>query len=229
MSYISQDDGALTSSPLDAYASDGASNTPVGGEDDQIMASLDVGISLADIPQVVAMEQGHIPPRYGATPYISKLSSLELALVKHAAASILSRSPLKEHFDLEEILGPIKVKKEKQRWGILLKLANDDKIKKKGIYQTFTLVKECVLTSLFCTGVFGVPLEVLVERKGCDSLLGATAATLRIPSLVDDIISMMRQEGTYQLSNVYFVLRLPQICPLKGYSVRVEISEGLTT
>lgn len=44
-------------------------------------------------------------------------------------------------------------------------------------------------------GVFGVPLELLVEREGADSLLGASRATLRIPSFVDDVVSAMRQMG----------------------------------
>lgn len=45
------------------------------------------------------------------------------------------------------------------------------------------------------SGVFGVPLELLVEREGADSLLGASRATLRIPSFVDDVVSAMRQMG----------------------------------
>lgn len=44
-------------------------------------------------------------------------------------------------------------------------------------------------------GVFGVPLELLVEREGADSLLGATRSTLRVPSFIDDVISAMRQMG----------------------------------
>jgi hypothetical protein len=46
-------------------------------------------------------------------------------------------------------------------------------------------------------GVFGVPLELLVEREGADSLLGASGATLRVPSFIDDVISAMRQMGQY--------------------------------
>lgn len=45
------------------------------------------------------------------------------------------------------------------------------------------------------SGVFGVPLELLVEREGSDSHLGATRATLRVPSFIDDVISAMRQMG----------------------------------
>lgn len=46
-------------------------------------------------------------------------------------------------------------------------------------------------------GVFGVPLDFLVEREGSDSLLGATRETMRVPSFIDDVISAMRQMGVY--------------------------------
>lgn len=44
-------------------------------------------------------------------------------------------------------------------------------------------------------GVFGVPLEMLVEREGADCVLGASHATLRVPSIIDDVVSAMRQMG----------------------------------
>ena len=47
----------------------------------------------------------------------------------------------------------------------------------------------------FGIGVFGVPLDLLVEREGSDSLLGATRETLRVPSFIDDVISAMKQMG----------------------------------
>jgi hypothetical protein len=40
-----------------------------------------------------------------------------------------------------------------------------------------------------------VPLELLVEREGADSDLGATGSALRVPSFIDDVISAMRQMG----------------------------------
>lgn len=46
------------------------------------------------------------------------------------------------------------------------------------------------------TGVFAIPLEVLVERNGADSMHGAGPGSLRIPSFVDDVISAMKQMGT---------------------------------
>lgn len=36
-----------------------------------------------------------------------------------------------------------------------------------------------------------------MEREGADSLLGATRATLRVPSFIDDVISAMRQMGKW--------------------------------
>jgi hypothetical protein len=44
-------------------------------------------------------------------------------------------------------------------------------------------------------GVFGIPLELLVERDGFDSTLGVTKQPLRVPSFIDDLVSAMRQMG----------------------------------
>lgn len=54
---------------------------------------------------------------------------------------------------------------------------------------------DCSYVLSLVQGVFGVPLELLVEREGADSLLGATRATIRVPSFIDDVISAMRQMG----------------------------------
>jgi hypothetical protein len=45
--------------------------------------------------------------------------------------------------------------------------------------------------------VFGVPLEVLIERNGSDSVMGSGPGSLRIPAFVDDSISAMKQMGMY--------------------------------
>ena len=58
------------------------------------------------------------------------------------------------------------------------------------------MLRLCMRKSLISLpGVFGVPLEILVEREGADSVLGASRATLRVPSFIDDVISAMRQMG----------------------------------
>ncbi|KAI0272572.1 hypothetical protein BC834DRAFT_353587 [Gloeopeniophorella convolvens] len=133
-------------------------------------------LTLADIPQLAeaaqAMEERRSLPRQNSTPFISELTPLELAIVRHAAVVVLSRSPLRDQMDIDEILEMVEVKKQ----GFFAKLfkGNDKKnIKKKGL--------------------FGVPLELLVEREGADSSHGVSSATLRVPSFIDDVISAMRQ------------------------------------
>ncbi|KAF9530355.1 hypothetical protein CPB83DRAFT_763198 [Crepidotus variabilis] len=146
-------------------------------EENGISQRADDVLTLADIPQWVevaqAREQQRSLPRESSTPYIAELTALELAIVKHCAVLMLTRSPLKDQFDLDEILEMVEMKKS-GFWGKLFKGDNKKNVKKKG-------------------GVFGVPLELLVEREGSDSLLGATGATLRVPSFIDDVISAMRQ------------------------------------
>ncbi|EAU90142.2 rho GTPase activator [Coprinopsis cinerea okayama7 len=146
--------------------------------------SLDDGITLADIPQLMeeaqAREQHRSLPRESSTPFIAELSPLELAIVKHFAVLQLSRSPLKDTFDLDEILEMVEMKKS----GFWNKLFNKGDSKK----------------ALKKKGVFGVPLELLVEREGADSMLGASrGVTMRVPSFVDDVISAMRtMEGIFR-------------------------------
>ncbi|KAH9935931.1 RhoGAP-domain-containing protein [Epithele typhae] len=153
-------------------------NSPAGmGPEDDMVGGIEDGITLADIPQLVeaaqAREQRRSLPSQNSIPYIAELNPVQLAVLKHCAVLVLQRSPLRDQFDLDEILELIEVKKS-SFWKQLFKPGNDKKnVKKKG--------------------VFGVPLELLVEREGSDSLLGASRATLRIPSFVDDVISAMRQ------------------------------------
>ena len=69
-------------------------------------------------------------PRECSIPYIAELSTLELAIVKHSAVLALTRSPLIDQFDLEELLEMVEVKKS----GFWNKLFKGEKksIKKKG-------------------------------------------------------------------------------------------------
>ncbi|KAI0255980.1 hypothetical protein BJV78DRAFT_1118912 [Lactifluus subvellereus] len=134
------------------------------------------GLTLADIPQLAeaaqAMEQRRSLPRQSLVPYVAELSPLELAIVRHAAVVVLHRSPLRDQLDLDEILEMVEMKKQGFFWKLFK--GNDKKnIKKKGL--------------------FGLPLELLVEREGADSMHGASRATLRVPSFIDDVISAMRQ------------------------------------
>lgn len=74
-----------------------------------------------------------------------------------------------------------------------------------------------------------MPLELLVERAGSDSLLGATRATLRVPSFMDDVVSAMRQMGQYiarLLHQLQLTIFFCQICQSRVSSGRMEISDG---
>ncbi|KIK60363.1 hypothetical protein GYMLUDRAFT_167687 [Collybiopsis luxurians FD-317 M1] len=156
------------------------SSPAVGLDDQQGMLNLppaEDSITLADIGPLIeaaqAREQQRSLPRLNSIPYIAELSALELAIVKYSAVLVLIRSPLKEHIDLEELLEMVEAKKG-GFWKTLLGRGDKKNQKKK-------------------TGTFGVPLEVLVSQEGVDSLLGASRATLRVPTFVDDVISAMRQ------------------------------------
>ncbi|KAG9101114.1 hypothetical protein FRC06_003342 [Ceratobasidium sp. 370] len=131
------------------------------------------GLTLGDIPQLVEAEQRRSLPRQGGRRLIAELSPLELLVVKHVAMFQLSRSPLREVVDPDELSELLEVKKN-TFWGKLFKGGKDKQgIKKKG--------------------VFAVPLELLVEREGVESLLGASRSTVRIPTFIEDLVSAMKQ------------------------------------
>ncbi|PLW22919.1 hypothetical protein PCASD_12011 [Puccinia coronata f. sp. avenae] len=135
------------------------------------------GITLADLPRAMEAEQfrEQQKPLPTQVATLSELSALESVIVKHVAALTLASdsSAIRDDTSLDELLEIIEARKG-NFWGKLFKGGNDKaKIKKKG--------------------VFGVPLDVLIERHGVDSLLGAGAGQLRVPSFVDDCISAMKQ------------------------------------
>jgi len=133
------------------------------------------GLTLADLAQVMEVEQAREQRRpVGHGRLLSELSALEYFIVKHAAALALSESSaFRNVTSLDELLEVIDAKKN-NFWGKLFKTGQEKKpIKKKG--------------------VFGIPLDVLVDRNGADSMHGAGAECVRIPSFVDDVVVAMRQ------------------------------------
>ena len=170
-------------------------------------------LTLDDIPRIVAAEQakeqrpnayrhagpkligaGEPVPRYGhkrvmsrgnlgtgggeqggrTKRYFSELSALEYFIVRHVA--VLSMEPLLEgHFNLEELLSLIESRKP-TFWNRFGRAFNKEprRVGKK-------------------KGVFGVSLEYLVEKEGAESTHGVGPDGLRIPALVDDAVSAMRQ------------------------------------
>ncbi|CAE7227389.1 unnamed protein product [Rhizoctonia solani] len=146
--------------------------SPVG-EDQYEGASSAEGLTLGDIPQLVEAEQRRSLPRQGSRRMFAELGPLEQLVVKHAAVQSLMRSPIRDALDMEE-LGELLEAKKNTFWGKLFKGGKDKQgIKKKGM--------------------FAVPLELLVEREGVDSMLGASRAPVRVPTFVEDIVLAMKQ------------------------------------
>lgn len=106
--------------------------------------------------------------------YFSELSALEYFIVRHVA--VLSMEPLLEgHFTLEELLSLIESRKP-TIWNIFGRAFNKEgkKVGKK-------------------KGAFGVSLDILVEKEGTESSHGVGPGALRVPTLIDDAVSAMRQ------------------------------------
>lgn len=116
---------------------DSTPNSPTGGEDNQIgPASDNKTFSLGDIHSIVeaaqAREQHRSLPRETSLPYIAGLDALELAIVKHFAVLALTRSPLKDSFDLDELLEMVEPKKS-GFWQKLFNKGDKKNPKKKGM------------------------------------------------------------------------------------------------
>lgn len=112
--------------------------------------------------------------RDGGKKYFSELSALEYFIVRHVA--VIAMQPMLEgHFTMEELLNLIETRKP-TFWNKMGKAFKNDG--KKGGKKK---------------GVFGVPLEVIIERDGADSTDGIGPGALRIPALVDDAITTMRK------------------------------------
>lgn len=116
-----------------------------------------------------------LPARAVVRKFFSELSGLEFFNVRHLA--VLTMQPMiEQEFSLDELLGFIESRKPPTFWKNLGKAFKNDKNrngKKKG--------------------VFGVPLEVIIDRDGADSTDGVGPGALRIPAIIDDIISSMRK------------------------------------
>lgn len=112
--------------------------------------------------------------RDGHKKYFSELSALEYFIVRHVA--VIAMQPMLEgHFTMEELLSLIETRKP-TFWNKMGKAFKNDG--KKGGKKK---------------GVFGVPLEVIIERDGADSTDGIGPGALRIPAIVDDTVRTMRK------------------------------------
>lgn len=147
------------------------------GDDSMMGAQGDDHLTLGDIPQLLEAEQAREQRRslhHEGGRALSELSALELFIVKHMAVMMLQQSALKDLVAMDDLIEFIEMRKN-TFWGKLFKTGKD---KKKNVEKK---------------GVFGIPLDILVEKNGADSTLGASTTHLRVPSFVDDIISAMKQ------------------------------------
>ncbi|KAJ5085118.1 hypothetical protein N7532_009889 [Penicillium argentinense] len=114
-----------------------------------------------------------VEPATRTKRYFSELTALEYFIVRHVA--VLSMEPLLDgQFNMEELLSLIESRKP-TIWNIFGRAFKDEK--KKGKKK----------------GVFGVALDYLVEKEGTESSHGVGPGALRIPAVVDDAVSAMRQ------------------------------------
>ncbi len=120
------------------------------------------------------LEKPALEPSSRTKKYFSELSALEFFIVRHVA--VLSMEPLLAgHFNQEELLDLIETKRPTfwNKFGIMFnKDKNKSASKKKGM--------------------FGVALDVLVERDSAESTDGVGPGALKIPALIQDIVSAMR-------------------------------------
>jgi hypothetical protein len=139
--------------------------------------------------------------------YFSELSPLEYFFVRHIA--VLNMEPLLDgHFNQQELLNLIEAPEKGgttfwSRFGKALKGGGgkDNKPKK---------------------GVFGKPLDQIVERDGAESTDGVGPGALRIPALVEVAVTAMRNmdmsvEGVFRKNgNIRRLRELSEEIDLKG-------------
>ncbi|KAF8846919.1 RhoGAP-domain-containing protein [Acephala macrosclerotiorum] len=116
------------------------------------------------------------PQKPQGKKYFSELSALEYFIVRHVA--VITMQPMLEgHFTMEELLNLIESRKPANFWNKMGKAFKGNDGKKGGKKK----------------GVFGVPLDVIIDRDGADSTDGIGPGALRIPAIVDDVVTTMRK------------------------------------
>lgn len=142
-----------------------------GGHQPKFYSGHQRGVSGGNDLDIPGGESGAQRPKR----YFSELSALEYFIVRHVA--VLSMEPLLEgYYNLEDLLNLIETRKP-TFWGKFGKAFQKNDRPKGGKKK----------------GVFGIPLDLLVERDGVESTYGVGPGALRVPGIVDDTISAMRQ------------------------------------
>lgn len=139
----------------------------------------DDALTLNDIPMIVKSTR---KSPMDSMPLMAGLNNLDSLIVRHFALLQLQKTGIANVIDLDEVHELLDSRKN-QWWNKLFK-GNAKKDQKK-------------------KGIFGVPIELLVERTGSDSQQGASNVVLRIPEFIEEITSTMRQQGEcgFELAN----------------------------
>ena len=96
---------------------DSVPNSPAGvlNESPLVGPPPDDVVTLADIPHVLEVEEARKQhrslPSQSSLPLMGELGPLDQLIVRHAALLALSRSPIKNEVDLEDLLEFIEIKK----------------------------------------------------------------------------------------------------------------------
>jgi hypothetical protein len=133
----------------------------------------DDAITLNDIP-MLASRSGHPRSPLDSAPLMAQLSSSEALIVRHFALLQVAKTGIGHLIELDDVIELLDTRKN-QWWNKIFKGQGKKDQKRKGI--------------------FGVPIEMLIDRTGSDSQLGCNPnAQLRVPEFIEDIISTMRQQ-----------------------------------
>jgi hypothetical protein len=150
----------------------------------------DDAITLGDIPHLADQASRVQSARDGRT-VLSALNPLQSLIIRHFALIQLQKTGIGQSIELDEVLELLDARKN-QWWNKIFKGNAKKDTKKKG---------RSSIRIILMPGVFGVPLEILVERTGSDSQQGYTSnSQLRVPEIIEDIISTMRQMGKLTLA-----------------------------
>ena len=133
-------------------------------------------------------------------------------LIKYAALLVIAKSQLGDPALVEEMIEFLEAKKG-GFWNKWFNKGDKKNIKKKGA--CFFLRYSAGTYSL--VGMFCIPLELLAEREGVDSMLGAASVPLRVPSFIDDIVSAMKQMGSSEFIERELVLTLSSRYVYRGH------------
>ncbi|CED84724.1 Adaptor protein Enigma and related PDZ-LIM proteins [Phaffia rhodozyma] len=153
----------------------GQATYPYPSAVEETLQKFDDHLTLGDVSQLVEAEHARVEQRpvyQSDQKLVAELSPVKALIIKYFALLQIQKSALNEVLVLDDVLELMS--KKNTFWNKLFKGGKKKEEVKK-------------------TGVFGVPLDQLAERVGSDSVLGATSAHLKVPSIVEDTIAAMKQ------------------------------------